>query len=124
MSEYVRHDEEGPYFCFQAEIGPVVGRLATAGMFTHNFENRGVDHIFVQLGETEDSMTGPYLFRVAFDKDPEMFDRILAELRETGFSEVIADTPTDQDQEIFDRFIDQVFVRKVKNKRIKEWLDE
>jgi len=123
VSEFINHDEQGPYFAFQAEVGLVVGRLTTAGMFTHDFENRGVDHIFVQTGEDEDSMTGPYLFRVAFDQDPDTFDRILAELREAGFSEVIADTPSDQDQAIFNRFIDQVFVKKVKNKQIKEWLN-
>lgn len=124
MGEYVHFDEEGPYFGFQAECGLVVGRLANAGLFTFDFEYAGADHIFVQQSESEDSMTGPYLFRIAFDKDPPMFDGIVEEIREAGFSEVHEDKPCEQDQRVFDAFVSKVFVPKVTNKKIKRWLED
>ena len=123
VSEYVHYDDEGPYFGFQSEVGLVVGRLATAGLFTFDFEYAGVDHLFVQLGETENSMTGPYLFRVAFDKDPPMFDAILEELRDNGFCEVHEDVPGKQDQAVFDKFIGLNFVPKMTNKKLKKVLE-
>lgn len=124
MSEYVFHDEFGPFFSFQSNMGIVVGRLATAGLFTFEQEHAGVDHLFVQLSEDGDSMTGPYLFRVAFDKDPPMFQAIVDEVRDAGFTEVHADVPSEQDQAVFDHFIGLNFVEKVTNKKIKKWLDE
>lgn len=124
MGEYVHFDEEGPYFGFQAECGLVIGRLSTAGLFTFGFEYAGADHIFVQQGETEDSMTGPYLFRIAFDKDPPMFDAIIEEVRDAGFVEVHEDKPGEQDQAVFDKFVSQVFAPKVSNKKIKRWLED
>lgn len=124
MGEYVYFDADGPYFGFQAETGVVVGRLATAGLFTFDTEYAGVDHIFVQQHQTETSLTGPYLFRIAFDKDPPVFDAIIEEIREAGFSEVHEDKPGAQDQKVFDEFVTKVFAPKVSNKKIKKWLED
>ena len=123
MSEYVFEDDYGPYFSFQSEMGRVVGRLATAGLFTFDFEHAGVDHLFVQLSEDGDSMTGPYLFRVAFDKDPPMFQAIVEEVRDAGFTEVHQDIPCEQDQAVFDKFVELNFAKKVTNKKIRKFLE-
>ena len=124
VSEYVHHDEDGPYFGFQAECGLVVGRLATAGLFTCDYEDAGVDHIFVQQSEDGTSMTGPYLFRIAFDKDPPMFDAIIAEIRDAGFEEYHEAVPNEQDLKVFNAFADLHFSGKASNKKIKKWLEE
>ena len=124
MSEFVNYDENGAYICFNSSVGLVIGRMAMTTMFTFNDEYRGVDHIFVATGETEDSFTGPTLFRVALENEPTMFDKILAEMRDEDFGEIVADVPHEADMQTFNDFIDQAFNPKVTNKKIRKWLKD
>ena len=124
MGEYVNHDHEGPYICFNSEVGQVLGRIALTTIFSFDFEDRGADHIFVITNEDEDSFTGPYLFRVALEDQPELFDGILNEMRQEGFAELHSDKPDEADQAVFDAFVDKNFTEKVTNKKIRRWLDE
>lgn len=124
MSEYVNHDQEGAYISFNSEAGQVIGRIALTTMFTFDFEDRGVDHIFVITSEDEDCFTGPYLFRVALENQPDLFDKILNEMRQEGFAELHADKPDEADQAVFDAFVDKGFAEKVTNKKIRKWLED
>lgn len=123
VSEYVNHDDEGAYICFNSEVGQVVGRIALTTMFTFDFADKGADHVFVITGEDDDTFTGPYLFRIALEDQPDLFDNILNEMRQEGFAELHADKPDEADQAVFDAFIDRSFARKVTNKKIKHWLE-
>lgn len=123
MGEFVNHDAEGAYICFNSSVGLVLGRMSTSHIFTFGDEYRGVDHIFVATGETEDSFTGPTLFRVALESEPTMFDKILAEIGDEGFGEIVADVPHESDMQTFNNFIDLNFATKVTNKKIKRWLN-
>lgn len=122
MGEFVNHDQEGAFICFNSDMGMVVGRMALTTMFTFNDEYRGVDHIFVITGENDESFTGPTLFRVALENQPNLFDKILFEMREEGFGEIIADVPHESDLQTFNDFIDKAFNPKVTNKKIRKWL--
>ena len=126
MSEFVRFDEQGePYFHFDCKMGSLYGDHNNSIIYHHQFQDRGVDHYFVEIEPVDESyVTGAYLFRAEVDdKNPGIFDKIIGELNETGWPAIYSDTVAQCDQDAFDRMVEGKLT-KVTNKKIKAWLGE
>jgi hypothetical protein len=121
MGEFVKHNGEGqPYFAYDGNMGVVVARLDNTTVYTHNYEYRGLDHVYTAMRDDGPSTSGAFLFRIAM---LENFDDLLGELRSEGFQEITADKPEETDERIFGMFLDANYGFKVKNKKIYRWLD-
>lgn len=125
MGEFVKHDPEGqPYFAYDGNMGVVVATPDNTSIYTHDYDYRGLDHIYTSYRDNGPSTTGAFLFRVAMIDTVDMFDGIIGEMREAGFSEVTADKPDDNDLRVFGMFLDANFTFKPKNKKIHRWLED
>lgn len=124
MSDFIQHSPEGePYFAYGSDLGLVVAQPENSTLYTHNYEFRGVDHLYTSMRDNGPSTSGAFLFRVAFGNEVEDFDTLLAELREEGFPEIFADTPDENDFRVFNAFTSPQII-KVTNKKIRRWLED
>lgn len=125
MSEYVEFDDEGePFFDFHSNLGELVAYRDNSIIYQHQFQDRGVDHLFVEIEEQGEEVRGAFLFRAESEESkPGLFDKILGELQEHDWPTMLCDEVSDCDQTVFDRFVDGK-IKKVTNKKIKAWLDE
>lgn len=125
MGEFVKHTPEGgPYFAYDGNMGVVVATPDNTTVYTHDYGYRGLDHIYTSMRDEGPSTTGAFLFRVALIDTATDFDKVLAEMRAEGYSEITADTPDDNDLRVFNMFMDANFTFKVKNKKIHRWLED
>lgn len=111
MGELLFQDSEGnPFYMFQSSEGKIIADTGNSTLFLHGVENAGVDHLFVTTAETEDNYQGIYLFRLAMNAyNPELFDQLASELQDADFDTMICDVPSEQDQEVFNRYIEPAF---------------
>jgi len=117
---YLHRNPEGePYFPFNSQVGHHDACPNNTAIYLHPFENKGVDHIFVAIGETEETYEGIFLWRIVVG---EMFDDLVEEMQE-DFQVVIADEVGPQDQKAFDGYVDTLAV-EVTDEMIREWVDE
>lgn len=125
MSEFIDYTPEGePYFSFTSNMGDLEATPYNSAIYVHPYEQRGVDHIFIELEENEDQVRGAFLFRAELELiKPGVFATILEELSENEWQTVICDQVAEGDQAVFDRFVEN-YVTKVTNKKIKRWLNE
>lgn len=125
MGEFVKHNSDGsPYFAYDGNMGVIVATPDNTTIYTHNYEHRGLDHIYSSMRDDGPSTTGAFLFRVAMIDTVDMFDGILAELRAEGYQEIIADQPDESDVRVFQMFMDANFSFRAKNKKIHRWLED
>lgn len=121
MGEFVKFNGEGePYFAYDGNMGVVVATPANTTVYTHNYEYRGLDHIYTARRDEGESTSGAFLFRIAMI---EIFDNVLGEMRAEGFQEITADRPDESDLRVFNLFLDANFGQKIKNKKIYRWLE-
>lgn len=126
MSEFVRFTPEGdPYFHISSNAGELYSLPDNSGIYKHGFENRGIDHLFVELVSDDEVGRGMFLFRVESDGlNPGMFDKLIGEMESYGWPVFESETVSECDQDVFNRFVDGQ-VKKVTNKKIrKALLDE
>lgn len=125
MGEFVKHNGEGqPYFAYDGNMGVVVATPDNTTIYTHDFDYRGLDHIYTSMRDEGPSTRGAFLFRVALLDTCVDFEKVLEEMRGVGYCEIVADKPDDTDLRVFESFIEMHFKFKASNKKIKRWLDE
>lgn len=125
MGEFVKHNPDGsPYFAYDGNMGVIVATPDNTTIYTHDYEYRGLDHIYSSMRDDGPSTTGAFLFRVAMIDTVDMFDGILGELRAEGYQEIIADKPEEHDLRVFGMFLDTNYTFRVKNKKIYRWLED
>lgn len=125
VSEFLQHDPEGePYFAYDGHMGVVIATPDNTTIYSHQFDYRGLDHIYTSMRDDGPSTTGAFLFRIALMDTPVDFDTVLQEMRTEGFTEITADKPDENDLRVFGMFVDANFGFKVKNKKIKRWLED
>lgn len=124
MGEFVKHNQDGPYFAYDGHMGVVVATPDNTTIYTHDYDFRGLDHIYSSMRDEGASTSGAFLFRVAMLDTVDMFDKIVGEMRAEGYSEIVADKPDESDERIFGLFVDTNFGFKVKNKKIHRWLED
>lgn len=124
MSEFISHYPNGePFVHFNTQMGQIQANRGNSTLFLHNFENAGADHLFIQLEETEDNYQGIFMWRVVMNgMNEDLFPQLASDLQENEWDVLICDKPSEEDQAVFDRFMDSQFV-KVTNKKIRRWLD-
>lgn len=125
MSEIIQFSPDGePYVGFSTQLGDIYATRGNSTLFLHDFENAGVDHLFIATGEDEENYQGVFMWRVMMNSiNPEYFEQLSSELQGQEWDTLICDTPSEQDQATFDKYVDSKSI-KVTNKKIKRWLDE
>lgn len=124
MSEYIEFDDEGePFFDFHSNLGELVAYRDNSIIYQHQFQDRGADHLFIEIEEQGEEVRGAFLFRAESEESkPGVFDKILAELHEYDWPTMICDTVSECDQAVFDHFVDKHII-KVTNKKLEAWLN-
>lgn len=126
MSEYLNFDADGyPSFIIPTGGGQrLEGNPANSTVYLHDFQHKGLDHIFVETGENEQGeCTGSFVWRIISRKfsDEGMFDDFARELIDNGFDVIEREEPHPGDVAVWEDYISHI-VQKVTNKGIKKWL--
>lgn len=123
MSEFLNFDEEGyPSFRIPSEKGIIEGTPANTTIYIHDFEHRGVDHIFIETAEEEEVVRGAFIWRIVSKRLSEgMFDDLVRELIDNDFEMIVCDQPSEGDMSNWTAFVDKVIAGQNMEDLEKPW---